>query len=213
MDAVFSNGSTIVLDDGLNEYERFQASESFVIYAQFLSQLHFPHEKWQYEANRSGHILVERPPELLMLDTVLFKELDYTKLVKPLQLYTYYLLQAFLGNNLVFNGLGLLPERKTRIIYLQMELDLEEMNKKTFKTNDLSRFMLKKASKEDLLHTHETFFVLLDEKFKSKLWNALTLFHAETGKPVEKSRWVDHVLSNDRLAQLKAFSKQLIEQK
>ena len=213
IDIITFNGSSVMLDSRLHEYERIAVGANFIIYNQFLNQLHLPSEKWSYDKENKGLALVEKHPELYILDAVLFKEFEYSKVVMPLQLYKYYLLQEFLGNGLNFEGLGIINEKKTRISYLNTDFSLRNWGNDQFQMNDLSRFIIKKAKKEELINAHETFFVLIDDKLKIKLLNALTFYQAETGLKVGKIELVDRLFDTERLAKLKAFSRNLIERK
>ena len=211
MERLTFNQEAVVLDEQLNEHERINVTPEFIIYNQFLNQLHLPFEKWAYEKEVRGVVLVEKHAEMEELDTFIFKELDYTRLVSPLHLYSYYLLQLFLGNALNFNGIGVLRERKSHFVFLDTAFEISNMIEPNFKLNNLGRFLLKRGRKEELLITHETFFVLLDQKFKSKILNALTLYQSETGVNIDKLNMIDAVLNQRRLEKLKAFSLKQIE--
>lgn len=200
------NRSGVVLDDQLNTYTVQEMTPGFIVYDQFLHQLHLPAEKWEYAHKHQGTALIRKYDELEEVDAVLFKGLDYSNLVFPLQLYTYYLLQELLGNMLNYSGLGILRERKERFIFSHTPFDLHKMIVHKFQVNDISRFIIRRAKKKDLMRTQESFFVRLDEKFKTKLLNSLILFQSETGIQVEKSVLVDRVLNPKRIAALNLFS-------
>lgn len=205
------NGENFWLDDRLQEYEEQEVTVHFIIYNQLLRQLHLPAEKWHYLKGANGCILVEKNPELVQMNEVIFKELDYSKLVSPLRLYAYYLLQEFLGNGLNFNGLGLVFERKTRLMYLDTDFDLNRFKRCDFSANDISHFVLKRAKRDDLLQVHETFFVMMDEHIKGKLMIELTRYQSETGHPLEKNDFINTLFDPERLQVLKSFSKKIID--
>ena len=204
------NNQNILLDSRLLEYQREEANSNFIIYSQILKQLHLPAEKWEYDKVKGGHILIAQEAGMEELDAVLFKNLDYSKLATPIHLYQYNLLQLLLGRGLNFSGIGLIRERKTRFLFLSTGFDIEAMQLPVFEENDLSRFIMRRAKKQELLTAHESFFVLLNEKFRAKLLNALTLYQSETGKAISKSKLIDSILEPLRLSDLRRFSEKLI---
>lgn len=205
------NGENFWLDDRLQEYEEQEVTVHFIVYNQLLRQLHLPTEKWHYLKHANGRILVEKNAELLQMNEVIFKELDYSKLVSPLRLYAYYLLQEFLGNGLNFKGLGLVFERKARLMYLHTDFDLYRCQHCDFSTNDISHFVVKRAKWDDLMQVHETFFVLMDQHIKGKLMIELTRYQAETGLTVEKKDFINTLFDPERLKVLKSFSQKIID--
>jgi hypothetical protein len=205
------NQNNIVLDQRLTEYVRIEVSPQFIVYNQFLKLLHLPAEKWVYDKECKGKILIEQVGELEEMDQLLFANLDYSKLASPLLIYQYNLLQLLLGNGLNFQGIGVIRERKIRLLFLATDFDLDNMHNASFDANDLSRFIQYRAKKQELLTAHETFFVLLNEKFKDKLLNALMLYQSETGKTVSKSEMMERLLNVKRLQALQDFSAKLIK--
>lgn len=201
------NKKNIVLDNRFVEHQRIEANPNFVVYNQILKQLHLPAEKWEYDKQQRGSILIEQEPELEELDTILFKGLDYSKLATPLSLYQYYLLQLLLGLGLNYSGIGLIRERKIRFLFLSSSFEVELMEINRFEENILSRFIMRRAKKQELLNAHESFFVLLNEKFRAKLLNALTLYQSETGDVIAKSNLIDTILDPNRLEELRSFSE------
>ena len=201
------NKNNIVLDDRVVEHERIAANANFIIYNQLLKQLHLPAEKWAYDKEQKGAILVELEREVEELDAVLFKGLDFSKLASPLRLYQYNLLQLLLGEGLNYSGIGLIRERKTRFLFLKTSFQIENMQTHRFEDNELSRFIIRRAKKRDVLNAHESFFVLLNQKFNEKLLNALMLYQSETGKSISKASLVDSILNPDRLELLRQFSE------
>ncbi len=204
------NNKNIVLDNHLSEYLRMTADPNFIIYNQLLKQLHLPAEKWEYDKEEKGKILIALEEEVEEIDAVIFKNLDYSKLASPLRLYQYNLLQLLLGRGLNYRGIGMIRERKIRFLFLTTTFDLEEMESSKFEENDLSRFIIRRAKKRELLTAHESFFVLLNEKFRAKLLNALTLYQSETGNVISKTEYLDRILNMDRLNELKQFSAKQI---
>ena len=204
------NKKNIWLDDQLEAYECVNLTPEYVVYDLFLHQLHLPTDVWKYGPNQNGNGFVKQTNEMELMDKIRFGDLDYTKLVSPVRLYTYYLIQQYFGIKSFFSGIGLIYERKTRFVFLNRGIVLEEMEGMKFSQNDLSYWMLKKARFKDLKAAHESFFVLLDDKFKAKILNALILFQSETGIEVEKGQLIDTVLNPQRLKALKEFSAELI---
>ncbi|MFT5821715.1 MAG: hypothetical protein ACI8ZM_002969 [Crocinitomix sp.] len=204
------NQNNIILDQRLTEYVRIEADPNFIVYNQFLKQLHLPAEKWEYHTDHKGEVLVEQADEVEELDAILFKNLDYSKLASPLRIYQYNLLQLLLGNGLNYQGIGIIRERKIRFLFLRTKFDVDNMQNTSFEVNDLSRFILRRAKKQDLLTAHESFFVLLNEKFKAKLLNALMLYQSESGKTISKAQLTEHLLNTERLSALQQFSAKLI---
>ena len=119
-------------------------------------------------------------------------------------------MQLLLGRGLNYRGIGMIRERKIRFLFLTTAFDLEEMESSKFEENDLSRFIIRRAKKRELLTAHESFFVLLNEKFRAKLLNALTLYQSETGNVISKTEYLDRILNMDRLNELKQFSAKQI---
>ncbi len=204
------NNKNIVLDNHLSEYVKMTADPNFIIYNQLLKQLHLPAEKWEYDKEEQGKVLIALEEEVEELDAIIFKDLDYSKLASPSRLYQYNLLQLLLGRGLNYRGVGMIRERKTRFLFLTTEFDLEEMENSKFEENDLSRFIIRRAKKRELLTAHESFFVLLNEKFRTKLLNALILYQSETGNAISKTEYLDKILNMDRLNELKQFSAKQI---
>jgi hypothetical protein len=204
------NNQNIVLDNRLVEYQREKANPNFIIYNQILKQLHLPAEKWEYDKVQHGNVLIAQEAEVEELDAVLFKNLDYSKLASPIRLYQYNLLQLLLGRGLNYSGIGLIRERKMRFLFLSTDFDIEDMQSIRFEENDLSRFILRRAKKQELLTAHESFFVLLNDKFRAKLLNALTLYQSESGNAISKTKLIDSILEPKRLRELRRFSEKLI---
>ncbi len=204
------NNKNIVLDNHLSEYVKMTADPNFIIYNQLLKQLHLPAEKWEYDKEEQGKVLIALEEEVEELDAIIFKDLDYSKLASPSRLYQYNLLQLLLGRGLNYRGVGMIRERKIRFLFLTTEFDLEEMENSKFEENDLSRFIIRRAKKRELLTAHESFFVLLNEKFRTKLLNALILYQSETGNAISKTEYLDKILNMDRLNELKQFSAKQI---
>ncbi|NOQ74420.1 MAG: hypothetical protein GQ574_20590 [Crocinitomix sp.] len=204
------NNNNTVLDQRLCEYLRAKVDPNFIVYNQFLKQLHLPAEKWEYDKKHKGKILIEQEAELEELDALLFKNLDYSKLATPLWIYKYNLLQLLLGNGLNYQGIGMIRERKIRFLFVGTEFNLENRLNVQFEENDLSRFILRRAKKQEILTAHESFFVLINEKFKAKLLNALMLYQSETGNTLSKSHLIESLLNVERLSALQQFSAKLI---
>ena len=205
------NGSDTWLNDDFKEFENRKIDENFIVYNQFLKQLHLPYLKWQYSNKDKENIQIETLPELEQMDFIVLKQLEYAKLVAPMRLFTYYLLQQYIGNNLNYSSLGIVRGAKNRLLFLDSDINYSEMAKGLFYANDLSRFLFKKANKKDLLITQESFFVLINKNFELKLLNALTQFQSKTGVEINKKELIKTVLNADRLTKFKAFSKAQIE--
>jgi hypothetical protein len=202
-----SNNKGIVLDENLQEYEFVKVDPTLVIYHQFLNQLHLPNQKWNYSKQDPGAILVEFPDQMEVLDSILFKSLDLKTCVTPIQLYTYSLLQAYFANKEVFDGIGIIRDRKTHFIFLNQIIPSNFKDQQNFETAHFHLTLLKHLRKDELLNAYESFFVLLDQKFEDKLMNALTMYQTETGHVISKQDWIQKFMDYKRLDALKISAK------
>jgi hypothetical protein len=202
-----SNNKGIVLDENLQEYELVNVDPTFVIYHQFLNQLHLPNQKWTYSKLEVGRILIEFPDKMEILDIILFKSLDLKTCVTPIQLYTYALLQTYFGNKAVFEGIGIIRDRKNHFIFLNQAIDSSFTEQTNFETRNFHLMLLKHLRKDELVNAYESFFVLLDQKFEEKLMNALTIYQTETGHVIAKQDWIQKFLDHERLTAFKHYAK------
>ncbi|MDA7804182.1 hypothetical protein N8987_06365 [Crocinitomix sp.] len=200
------NNENILLNEALIEIEQIKASPEFVIYHQCLNQLHLPTQKWVYSSQKKGWLEIVRLYELLELDKVFFKSLEYSKLINPIQLYSYYLLQQFLGKLDRYQGIGLLSKSKGDFVFLNTGSSFEISAASKFERNDLSRWILRRGKSSELKVAHDSFFILLDQKFKEKLLISLTLYQSETSESIDKTKLIDSVLDTERLERLRLFS-------
>ena len=159
-----------------------------------------------YYNGEEGDVLIQEHDELHQLSKIDFERQELSDLASPLRLYTYYLLQQFLGNGSFYGGIGLVPDKKARLVFLNTAFELANMEVPNFSMNNIARLVMKPKFKKELLRVHETFFVLFNPQFKSKLLNALTLYQSETGQEVDKMIWIDHLLDPKRIDQLNIFS-------
>lgn len=206
MKILANNGKQIVLDEQLNEYTAQSVTPNFVIYQQFLNLLHLPAEKWEYSKTNKGKVFIQETPEMEELNRVDFRRYEISDFALPLRLYTYFLLQSFLGNGEHFGGVGLLPGKKMRMVFLDTHFSHEKMGESSFEMNQIGRLTLKPARKKDLLNVHEAFFVLMNKKIKPRLMNALILYQTETGQDLNKLRLLEPLLDQSRLDRLNVFS-------
>jgi hypothetical protein len=202
-----SNNKGIVLDENLLEYELVKVDPTLVIYHQFLNQLHLPNQKWTYSKQDPGAILVEFPDQMEILDAILFKSLDLKTCVTPIQLYTYSLLQSYFGNKEVFDGIGIIRDRKNHFIFLNQAINSSFTEQTNFETDNFHLILLKHLRKDELLNAYESFFVLLDQKFEDKLMNALTMYQTETGHVIAKQDWIQKFMDYKRLDALRTSTK------
>jgi hypothetical protein len=202
-----SNNKGIVLDENLLEYELVAVDPTLVIYHQFLNQLHLPYQKWTYSKQEVGRILIEFPDKMEILDAILFKSLDLKTCVTPIQLYTYSLLQAYFGTKEIFDGIGIIRDRKNHFIFLNQSIAFDFKETKQFEATNFNLILMKHLRKDDLLNAYESFFVLLDQKFEEKLMNALTMYQTETGHVIAKQEWIQKFMDYERLIALKHATK------
>ncbi len=207
MNHFISNNKGIVLDENLQEYELVKVDPTLVIYHQFLNQLHLPNQKWNYSKQEAGYILVEFPDQMEVLDSILFKSLDLKACVTPIQLYTYSLLQAYFGNKGVFDGIGIIRDRKNHFIFLNQPIERDFKEHEVVETSNFNLILLKHLRKEELINAYESFFVLLDHKFEDKLMNALTMYQTETGHVIAKQDWIQRFMDYRRLDALRTSTK------
>lgn len=207
MNHFISNNKGIVLDENLLEYELVKVDPTLVIYHQFLNQLHLPNQKWTYSKQDPGAILVEFPDQMEILDAILFKSLDLKTCVTPIQLYTYSLLQSYFGNKEVFDGIGIIRDRKNHFIFLNQAINSSFTEQTNFETDNFHLILLKHLRKDELLNAYESFFVLLDQKFEDKLMNALTMYQTETGHVIAKQDWIQKFMDYKRLDALRTSTK------
>lgn len=207
MNHFISNNKGIVLDENLQEFELVAVDPTLVIYYQFLNQLHLPNLKWTYSKQDQGAILVEFPDKMEILDVILFKSLDLKTCVTPIQLYTYALLQTYFGNKAVFEGIGIIRDRKNHFIFLNQSIDSSFTEQTNFETTNFHLMLLKHLRKDELVNAYESFFVLLDQKFEEKLMNALTMYQTETGHAIAKQTWIQKFLDYERLTAFKHYAK------
>ncbi len=205
MEYIAFNDNNVFIDVNFNEHEQVKINERHILYAETLKQLHLPFEKWAYSKTEKQCILIQRNRELELLDSILFEHLDYSKLLNPKQLYLFYVLQLLLGNPLDFNQIGVVRGVKNRLIFPMADFDPEKMEENNFRKNALSHFLAKRMKDKERVSATDEFFILLSEKFKTKLLNALTRYQSETGLIFDKHSIVEKFLDKNRMKQLNAF--------
>lgn len=193
------------LSDALQTYEQISADPSYMLYHQFLVQLHLPCEKWDYFKEDRSKINLQIPDEIELMDSITLKFLEVKQFVYPARLFTYFLLQNYLGTPNQFSDVGLYHKRKSHFIFLTRPSTFEAFGTGDFWMDDFGRFMIKNLKKSDLQTAFESFFVLIDEKFEAKLQLALTQYVSTTGTPIDKSKWLKRAVNMDRLAALKNY--------
>ena len=65
---------------------------------------------------------------------------------------------------------------------------------------------MRRGKSSELKVAHDSFFILLDQKFKEKLLISLTLYQSETSESIDKTKLIDSVLDTERLERLRLFS-------
>jgi len=205
MGRLLVNKTNLFLDNQLNCLVLIDADPTYLIYSQVLSQLHLPASKWQFERGGTGKLEEEEVNELVMLDAVLLSSLEIMNSVQPIRLFTYYLLQNYLGRANYFNGVGIIHDRKNHFHFLPTSFDVDTMSNVPFFVDEIGQYCLKKLKKNDLWQAFESFFVLMDEKLEPKIQLALTLYASETGTNFDKNQLINKVIDFQRLERLRTF--------
>lgn len=200
----------LFLSDAMQTYEPKQADPSYVIYHQFLTQLHLPCEKWEYNKENTSAIYLQIPDEMEEMDSFTLKFMDVKQFVYPARLFTYFLLQNYVGKPNHFSGIGMFHKRKSHLLFLSDNIDFKSFGTGDFWMDDFGRFTLKSLKKSDLQNAFESFFVLIDSKFEAKLQLALTQYASSTGNSIDKSLWLNRALNMDRLAALQQYIRPYI---
>ncbi len=211
MERLLLNRSSLFLDNQFNCHALIPAEPSYLIYAQFLSQLHLPSLKWQFEKGGTGQLEEEDVDGLVILDSVLINSLEAAKTVQPIQLFTYFLLQNYLGRSNYFNGVGMRYSLKNHFLFLPNSFDTKMVENAEFFLDDLAKFCLKNFKKNELKQAAEVFFVLMDQKLEPKIQLVLTQFVSETGITIDKNQFVNDAVNYQRLDRLEDFVAQLIQ--
>jgi|GEM_PF-2937114 len=210
MDVLARRTDGLLLNEALQTFEPVVADPSYIIYHQFLIQLHLPCEKWDYSRDETSIIHLQIPEEMEQMDRLTLKHMDVKQFVYPARLFTYFLLQNYLGKGNNFSGIGLFHKRKSHLIFLSECADFNSFGTGDFWMDDFGRFTLKFLKKSDLQNAFESFFVLIDRKFESKLQLVLTQYASSTGHMIEKSLWLNRALNMDRLAALNQYIRPYI---
>lgn len=210
MQFLASKKEGLFLSESLHTYARIPIDPSYILYHQFLLQLHLPCEKWDYVKSDTANISVQIPEKFEQMDALTLKFMDVKNFVYPARLFTYFLLKNYLGSCNDYGGVGLLHKRKTHFIFLNSVMEFENFGNRKFEIDDMGRFAFKHIKKSDLQTAFESFFVLIDEKFEAKLQFALTQFVSSTGKHIDKAAWLNRAINLDRLAKLQHFIRPYI---
>lgn len=200
----------LLLSDAMQTYELMHADPSYVIYHHFLTQLHLPCEKWEYSKANTSTIYLQIPDDMEEMDRLTLKFMDVKQFVYPARLFTYFLLQNYLGKPNHFSGVGLFHKRKSHLLFLWNNLDFNSFGTGDFWMDDFGRYTLKSLKRSDLQNAFESFFVLIDRKFETKLQLALTQYASSTGHSIDKSFWLNRALNTDRLLALQQFIRPYI---
>lgn len=205
MQFIADNHEGVFLSSDLKEYRRIDADLTYVVYFELLEQLKLPCQSLAYNKHDSNALFLTSLPEVEELDSYSFMEIEFNSTISPLGLFTYYILEQLLGNKTRYADIGLLRLRKNQLVFSLKPFDIKQFNQPNFERNWLADYVLRNCAKKDLQHTIDTFFILLNEKFKSKLLNAITYFQSKTGIQVNKNDFVATLFAPERLTALETF--------
>lgn len=205
MERLLVNETNLFLDNQLNCHVLIDADPTYLIYSQFLSQLHLPTSKWQFERGGTGKLEEEEVNELVLLDALLLSSLEVSNSIQPLRLFTYFLLQNYLGKSNNFNGVGIIHDRKNHFHFLPTSFEVDAMSNAPFFVDEIGQYCLKNLKKNDLWQAIESFFVLINEKLEPKIQLALTQYVSETRNNLDKNKLMEKVIDFQRLERLRTF--------
>jgi hypothetical protein len=211
MEVITRNSEGVGINGSLETFLDIKADPGKVFFALFLKQLHLPGINWAYHPTDRDMIRLEEPEEVIQLDEIKNMAIEANELVYPAQAYSYFLLTQYLQIEKPLSSLFLVPGRKSQFLF-----DLIDFQPKTEafqpKRNGVISLVKGIRNKKIIREAHESFFVLLDQKFGERLNTACLAWQSKTGQTINKSRWLAYCVDKDRLKKLEKFSTDLIQE-
>ena len=209
IDLIGRNKVQVGINADLNSFSTFRAHPSFVLCAFFLKQLHLPQLNWGYDAYEKTVLLQQEPDHGIQLDQVLIQSLESRDLVKPEQVYTWFLLSLYLNIQAPLSFVYQIPAKRSRLLFGMAHFDCDESLIR-FQKNEMIPFIKTLRNQKRLMESHESFFVLMKNQRAEKVQTVLVEYETKIGKKLERSAWLAYCLDPNRLQALKQFSEQLI---
>ncbi len=195
----------MVLASDMRTFVKVPADATYIVYAQGLKQLHLRTNGYEYVEKGAPFLYLEEWDEMETFDPLLFEQLEANGVLNSAKLVTFFAFANWLGLHATFNHLAIQHGKKWEFVFPLHTFFHNNSTTENFYKPPFMRFLKGKLKTEKVTALISDFFALMDEKFESKLFNALVLFQSETGVKVDKGGLLAQLFDAKRNAALRTF--------